>query len=161
SELFGHERGAFTGATQRRLGRFELADKGTVYLGEVGGLAPETQVKVLGVVEEGGFEGVGGNTAVRVDVGIVAATDGNLQGAVGASPFRPDLFYRLNVLPTEAPPLRERRSDIPLLTRFFLSKVAKKLGKPGLQVSDATLDRMMRYAWPGNIRELQNLIERA
>jgi transcriptional regulator with GAF, ATPase, and Fis domain len=161
SELFGHERGAFTGATQRRIGRFELADKGTLFLDEVGELAPDTQVKLLRVLQEGEFERVGSNKTIKVDVRIIAATNRNLQEAVRAGSFRTDLFYRLNVFPIEAPPLRERNSDIPLLTRFFLSKVAKKLGKPSLDVSDATLDRMMQYAWPGNIRELQNLIERA
>ena len=161
SELFGHERGAFTGATQRRIGRFELADKGTLFLDEVGELAPDTQVKLLRVLQEGEFERVGSNRTLKVDVRIIAATNRNLQEAVRAGSFRTDLFYRLNVFPIEAPPLRERSSDIPLLTRFFLSKVAKKLGKPSLAVSDATLAFLMSYPWPGNIRELQNIIERA
>jgi PAS domain S-box-containing protein len=161
SELFGHERGAFTGATQRRIGRFELADKGTLFLDEVGELTPDTQVKLLRVLQEGEFERVGSNTTRTVDVRLIAATNRDLQEAVRAGSFRPDLFYRLNVFPLEAPPLRERRSDIPLLTRFFLAKVAKKLGKPSLDVSAATLERMGQYAWPGNIRELQNILERA
>ncbi|HEX3034237.1 MAG TPA: sigma 54-interacting transcriptional regulator [Thermodesulfobacteriota bacterium] len=161
SELFGHEKGAFTGALQRRVGRFELADGGTIFLDEVGELPPDTQVKLLRVLQEGEFERVGSSKPVKVDVRVIAATNRDLTEAVKAGTFRSDLFYRLNVFPIEMPPLRERKSDIPLLATFFLTKFSKKLNKPIQGISRETMDRLMGYNWPGNIRELQNVIERA
>jgi transcriptional regulator with GAF, ATPase, and Fis domain len=161
SELFGHEKGAFTGALQKRVGRFELAHGGTIFLDEVGELPPDTQTKILRVLQEGEFERVGSSKAIKVDVRIIAATNRDLREAVKTGSFRSDLFYRLNVFPILAPALRERRSDIPLLVTFFLSRYAKKLGKEIQGVSKDTMDRLTQYGWPGNIRELQNLIERA
>ncbi len=161
SELFGHVKGAFTGALERRIGRFELADGGTIFLDEVGELPLDTQVKLLRVLQEGEFEPVGSSKTVRVDVRVIAATNRDLEEAVRVGRFRPDLFYRLNVLPLVVPPLRERRSDISQLVMFFLSGFSKKFGKKMDRVSQETLDRLMNYHWPGNIRELQNLIERA
>jgi formate hydrogenlyase transcriptional activator len=161
SELFGHQKGAFTGAIEQRIGRFELADGGTIFLDEVSELPQDTQVKLLRVLQEGEFERVGSSKPIRVNVRIIAATNRNLAEAVKAGLFRPDLFYRLNVFPLEIPPLRERKSDIPLLINVFLSKLAKKLGKHIHGLSRETMDRLMRYEWPGNIRELQNVIERA
>lgn len=161
SELFGHQKGAFTGAIEQRIGRFELADSGTIFLDEVSELPPETQVKLLRVLQEGEFERVGSSKPIRVNVRTIAATNRNLAEAVKAGLFRPDLFYRLNVFPLEIPPLRERKSDIPLLANVFLSKLAKKLGKHIHGLSRETMDRLMPYEWPGNIRELQNVIERA
>jgi formate hydrogenlyase transcriptional activator len=160
SELFGHVKGAFTGALERRVGRFELANGGTMFLDEVGELPLETQVKLLRVLQEQEFEPVGSSRTVRVDVRILAATNRNLEDAVRTGRFRADLFYRLNVFPIQVPPLRERRSDIPQLVMFFLSRFAKKLGKRIESVSQDTMDLLTTYAWPGNIRELQNLIER-
>jgi formate hydrogenlyase transcriptional activator len=161
SELFGHVKGAFTGALTHRDGRFKLADGGTIFLDEVGDLPLDTQVKLLRVLQEQEFEPVGSSQTIRVDVRIIAATHRDLSAAVRAGNFRSDLFYRLNVLPITIPPLRERSADIPLLVAFFLQRFARKLGKPVKQVSDATLRRLMTYSWPGNIRELQNVIERA
>jgi formate hydrogenlyase transcriptional activator len=161
SELFGHEKGAFTGALQQRIGRFELADGGTLFLDEVGELPLDTQTKLLRVLQEGEFERVGSNKAIKVNVRIIAATNRDLRQTVKSGSFRSDLFYRLNVFPMVVPPLRERRSDIPLLVNFFLSRYAKRLGKQLQGVSRATMDRLTQYSWPGNIRELQNLIERA
>jgi formate hydrogenlyase transcriptional activator len=161
SELFGHEKGAFTGALQRRTGRFELADGGTIFLDEVSELPADVQVKLLRALQEGEFERVGSSRASKVDVRIIAATNRDLKEAVKAVAFRSDLFYRLNVFPLEVPPLRERRSDIGLLVSFFVSKFAKKLGKQIHGVSKDTMDRLTKYTWPGNIRELQNVIERA
>ena len=161
SELFGHVKGAFTGAFERHIGRFELADGGTIFLDEIGELPPETQVKVLRVLQEREFEPVGSNRPVRVDVRVIAATNRNLPESIRTGNFRSDLFYRLNVFPIDVPPLRERRSDIPQLAMFFLARFAKKFGK-GLQgMPQATVDRLSNYSWPGNIRELQNIIERA
>jgi formate hydrogenlyase transcriptional activator len=161
SEFFGHVKGAFTGALERRLGRFQLADGGTIFLDEVGDLPPETQVKLLRVLQEHEFEPVGSNQTVRVDVRVIAATNRDLQAAVQAGRFRADLFYRLNVFPLEVPPLRERRADIAQLATFFLARYGKKFGKRVETVSRDTLDRLVAYDWPGNVRELQNVIERA
>ena len=161
SELFGHMKGAFTGAIERRIGRFELADGGTLFLDEVGELPLETQVKLLRVLQEQEFEPVGSSRSVRVDVRVIAATNRRLQEAVEAGTFRADLFYRLNVFPLEVPSLRERRSDIPQLAMCFLFHYARKLGKSMEGISREAMDRLVSYAWPGNVRELQNVIERA
>ena len=161
SELFGHEKGAFTGALQRRIGRFEMADGGTIFLDEVGELPLDTQVKLLRVLQDGEFERVGSSKPVKVDVRVIAATNRNLSAAIKEGAFRQDLFYRLNVFPLDMPPLRERKTDIPLLANFFMNKFGKKMGKDIKGVSKATLERMESYSWPGNIRELQNVIERA
>jgi formate hydrogenlyase transcriptional activator len=161
SELFGHVKGAFTGAFERRVGRFELADGGTIFLDEIGELPLETQVKLLRVLQEREFEPVGSNKPVRVDVRVIAATNRNLQESIRTGGFRSDLYYRLNVFPIEVPPLRERRSDISQLAMFFLTRFAKKFGKNIQGMPQQTLDRLTAYSWPGNIRELQNVIERA
>jgi formate hydrogenlyase transcriptional activator len=161
SELFGHVKGAFTGALERHIGRFELADGGTIFLDEIGELPLATQVKLLRVLQEREFEPVGSNRPVRVDVRVIAATNRNLHESIQAGTFRSDLFYRLNVFPIEVPPLRERRSDIPQLAVFFLSRFAKKFGKNIRSIPRATIDCLSSYSWPGNIRELQNVIERA
>jgi formate hydrogenlyase transcriptional activator len=161
SELFGHVKGAFTGALERHVGRFELADGGTIFLDEIGELPLATQVKLLRVLQEREFEAVGSNRPVRVDVRVIAATNRNLQESIRAGEFRADLFYRLNVFPVEVPPLRERSSDIPQLAMFFLARYSKKLGKEIQGISPQTLERLSAYAWPGNVRELQNVIERA
>jgi formate hydrogenlyase transcriptional activator len=161
SELFGHVKGAFTGAIERRVGRFELADGGTIFLDEVGELPLETQAKLLRVLQEQEFEPVGSSRSLRVDVRVIAATNRDLAQAVRAGAFRSDLFYRLNVFPLDVPPLRERRSDVPQLAMFFLSYYAKKLGKPMEGISQDAMDRLVGYPWPGNVRELQNVIERA
>ena len=161
SELFGHVKGAFTGAIERRLGRFALADGGTIFLDEVGELPLETQVKLLRVLQEREFEPVGGSRPVQVDVRVIAATNRNLEEAVRTGGFRSDLFYRLNVFPIEVPPLRNRPSDIPQLAMFFLARRSAQLGKHMTGISQDTMDRFARYAWPGNVRELGNLVERA
>jgi formate hydrogenlyase transcriptional activator len=161
SELFGHLKGAFTGAIDRRIGRFELADGGTIFLDEIGELPLETQVKLLRVLQEQEFEPVGSSRPVHVDVRVVAATNRKLQEAIEAGRFRSDLFYRLNVFPVELPPLRERRSDIPQLVALCLSRFSKRFGKKVEGVSPASMDRLMSYSWPGNVRELQNVLERA
>jgi formate hydrogenlyase transcriptional activator len=161
SELFGHVKGAFTGAFERRVGRFELADGGTIFLDEIGELPLETQVKLLRVLQEQEFEPVGSSRTVRVDVRVIAATNRDLPEALRAGRVRADLFYRLNVFPIEVPPLRDRRSDIPQLVTFFLSRFARRFGKRIGAVSPETMERLVSYAWPGNIRELQNVIERA
>jgi formate hydrogenlyase transcriptional activator len=161
SELFGHERGSFTGAHQRRLGRFESADDGTIFLDEVGEIPPETQVVLLRVLQEHEFERVGGNQTVSVDVRVLAGTNRNLRDAVADGTFRQDLFYRLNVFPIEVPALRDRVDDIPLLVEYLVDRYAKKAGKRIRSVSKSTLDLFQGYAWPGNIRELQNVVERA
>jgi formate hydrogenlyase transcriptional activator len=161
SELFGHVKGAFTGALERRVGRFELADRGTIFLDEVGDLPLETQVKLLRVLQEREFEPVGSSRTVRVDVRVIAATNRDLEEAVAAGRFRADLFYRLNVVPVRVPPLRDRRADIPQLVMFFLARFAKEFGKPLEAVSQGSMERLVAYPWPGNVRELQNIIERA
>jgi PAS domain S-box-containing protein len=161
SELFGHEKGAFTGAAQRRLGRFELADGGTIFLDEVSELSPDTQVALLRVLQEREFERVGGRERIKVDVRVIAATNRDLTAAVADGTFRQDLFYRLNVFPLEMPPLRERREDIPVLVEYFIGRYARKAGKTFRRVSKRTLDRLQSYPWPGNVRELQNVIERS
>jgi formate hydrogenlyase transcriptional activator len=161
SELFGHEKGAFTGATQQRLGRFELANGGTIFLDEVGELPAETQIALLRVLQEHEFERVGGSRRIRADVRAIAATNRDLQAAISAGSFRSDLFYRLNVFPIEIPSLRERRADIPLLVEYFIDRYARKAGKTIKRVTKKTLELLQSYPWPGNIRELQNVIERS
>jgi PAS domain S-box-containing protein len=161
SELFGHEKGAFTGAMQRRLGRFELADGGTIFLDEVGELPPDTQVALLRVLQEREFERVGGAQSIKVDVRVIAATNRDLDAAVASGSFRSDLFYRLQVFPIEIPPLRERREDIALLVDYFIDRYSRKARKNIRHVSQETLELLQSYAWPGNIRELQNVIERS
>ena len=161
SELFGHVKGAFTGALERRVGRFELADGGTIFLDEIGELPLETQVKLLRVLQEQEFEPVGSSRTIRVDVRVIAATNRDLQDAVRTGRFRPDLFYRLNVFPIGIPPLRERREDIPQLVMFFLSRFSRNLGKQISAVAPETMQHLSAYEWPGNVRELQNVIERA
>jgi transcriptional regulator with GAF, ATPase, and Fis domain len=161
SELFGHEKGAFTGALQQRVGRFELAHGGTIFLDEVTELPFETQVKLLRVLQEGEYERVGSSKTMKVDVRVIAATNRDLNEVVRKGSFRADLYYRLNVFPLEAPPLRERKGDIPLLVNFFLSRLGKKLGKELRGVGQKSMESLMRYDWPGNIRELQNVVERA
>jgi formate hydrogenlyase transcriptional activator len=161
SELFGHMKGAFTGAFERRIGRFELADGGTIFLDEVGELPLDTQVKLLRVLQEREFEPVGSNRSVHVDVRIIAATNRSLRDSINAGTFRSDLYYRLNVFPLEVPPLRERPADIPQLAMFFLSRYARSLGKRMEGISAAATERFTNYSWPGNVRELQNVVERA
>jgi PAS domain S-box-containing protein len=161
SELFGHEKGAFTGATQQRLGRFELANGGTLLLDEVGELPPETQIALLRVLQEHEFERVGGTRPIRADVRVIAATNRNLQAAISAGSFRSDLLYRLHVFPIAIPPLRERKEDIPLLVEYFIDRYARKAGKNIRRVNKRTLELLQSYPWPGNIRELQNVIERS
>src|SRR5262252_7794362 len=161
SELFGHEKGAFTGATERRLGRFELADGGTIFLDEVGDLLPDTQVALLRVLQERAFERVGGAQSIQVDVRVIAATNRDLQAAAANGTFRRDLFYRLNVFPIEVPPLRERKDDILMLVEYFVKRYASRAGKNIRSIDKRTLDLLQSYDWPGNIRELQNVIERS
>jgi PAS domain S-box-containing protein len=161
SELFGHEKGAFTGATQRRLGRFELAEGGTIFLDEVGELPAETQIALLRVLQEHEFERVGGTGSIRTNVRVIAATNRDLEAAITAGMFRSDLFYRLNVFPIEMPALRERREDIPLLVEYFIDRYARKAGKSFQAVNKRSLELLQSYPWPGNIRELQNVIERS
>jgi PAS domain S-box-containing protein len=161
SELFGHEKGAFTGATQRRLGRFELAHGGTLFLDEVGELSMETQVALLRVLQEREVERIGGTSPIRVDVRVIAATNRDLKAAVDAGTFRADLFYRLNVFPIVVPPLRERADDIPLLVEYFVGRYARQAGKSIRRIDKQTLGHLQAYPWPGNVRELQNVIERS
>jgi formate hydrogenlyase transcriptional activator len=161
SELFGHEKGAFTGALQRRPGRFELADGGTIFLDEVGELTPDTQVALLRVLQEREFERVGGQQRIKVDVRVIAATNRDLSEAIADGTFREDLYYRLNVFPIEIPPLRERKEDIAVLLDYFIDRYARKVGKTYRRISKRTLERLQSYPWPGNVRELQNVIERS
>jgi transcriptional regulator with GAF, ATPase, and Fis domain len=161
SELFGHERGAFTDANQRRIGRFELAHGGTIFLDEVGELPLATQAKLLRVLQEREVERVGGSRTIRLDVRIVAATNRDLATAVANGEFRLDLYYRLNVLPIEVPPLRNRKEDIPLLVAGFLRTLAERMGRDLRGISQASMDELLEYDWPGNVRELHNVIERA
>ena len=161
SELFGHERGAFTGADRRRIGRFELADGGTLFFDEVGEIAPATQIKLLRVLQEREFERVGGTQTIGVDIRLVSATNKDLKRAVTDGSFREDLFYRLNVFAIELPALRDRKEDIPHLVRAFLAREAKRFGRAEWSIDPAVIDALMEYDWPGNVRELQNVIERA
>jgi transcriptional regulator with PAS, ATPase and Fis domain len=161
SELFGHEKGAFTGATQRRLGRFESAEGGTIFLDEVGELPPEMQIALLRVLQEREFQRVGGNTSFKTNVRVVAATNRDFQSAIAEGNFREDLFYRLNVFPIEVPPLRDRKEDIPLLVEYFVDRYGSKAGKKITAITKKSMELLQSYAWPGNIRELQNVIERS
>ena len=161
SELFGHEKGAFTGATQQRLGRFELAEGGTIFLDEVGELPAVTQIALLRVLQEHEFERVGGSRSIHADVRVIAATNRDLQAAIAGGTFRSDLFYRLNVFPIEVPPLRKRREDIPMLVEYFVKRYAEKAGKQIRKIDKNTLEQCQSYPWPGNIRELQNIVERS
>jgi formate hydrogenlyase transcriptional activator len=161
SELFGHEAGAFTGATKRRLGRFEIAHKGSLFLDEVGEIPAEIQVLLLRVLQERVLERVGGNEPISVDVRVIAATHRDLQSAIQDGRFRQDLFYRLNVFPIRVPPLRERKEDIPALVDHLLRHFARRMNRPAAKVSKPTMDLLMRYPWPGNVRELENILERA
>jgi formate hydrogenlyase transcriptional activator len=159
--LFGHEKGAFTGALQRRAGRFEMAEGGTLFLDEVGDLPAETQVALLRVLQEREFERVGGNQPIRANVRVIAATNRDLKAAVATGAFRSDLFYRLNVFPIELPALRERKDDIAMLVEYFIERYATATGKKIKNISHRSLELFESYAWPGNVRELQNVIERS
>jgi two-component system response regulator HydG len=161
SELFGHEKGAFTGAVKRKLGRFELADKGTLFLDEVGDMTPNLQLKLLRVLQDQQFERVGGEETVQVDVRVVSATHRDLKRAVEEGTFREDLFYRLHVVPFRVPSLRERRADIPLLVAHFIKKLGPRANPAVKQISAAALARLQTYPWPGNVRELENAVEQA
>ena len=161
SELFGHEKGAFTGASQRRLGRFEMAEGGTLFLDEVGELPYETQIALLRVLQERQFERVGGNQPIRADVRVISATNRDLKAAMANGAFRSDLFYRLNVFPIEIPPLRDRKDDIPMLVEYFIDRYATEAGKKIRYVSKESMELLQSYPWPGNVRELQNVIERS
>ncbi|MGM9478187.1 sigma-54-dependent transcriptional regulator [Pedobacter sp. GSP4] len=161
SELFGHEKGAFTGAYDKRIGKFELADTGTVFLDEVGELPLDLQVKLLRVLQEKEIERVGGKSTIKIDIRIVAATNRNLEAEVASGKFRMDLFYRLNVFPIAVPPLRTRKDDIPILVEHFIAQYAQKLGKNIERISDEAMQTLINYNWPGNIRELEHLIERS
>jgi transcriptional regulator with GAF, ATPase, and Fis domain len=161
SELFGHERGAFTGAIHRRLGRFELADGGTIFLDEVGELLPDTQAALLRVLQEREFDRVGGTQPIHVDIRVIAATNREFNQALANGTFRPDLFFRLNVFPIEVPPLRERKEDIVMLVEYFVHRYATRTGKHLQSIDKKTLELLQSYDWPGNIRELQNVIERS
>ncbi|HEY9070422.1 MAG TPA: sigma-54 dependent transcriptional regulator [Candidatus Ozemobacteraceae bacterium] len=160
SELFGYERGAFSGAISRRIGKFELADNGTIFLDEIGDMSIATQTKILRILQEQEFERLGGQNVIRVNVRVLAATNRDLTKAIRENQFREDLFYRLNVVNIHLPPLRERRSDIPMLVQHFASRINKKFNKVQTQFSEAFMARLLQYPWPGNVRELQNLIER-
>ena len=161
SELFGHEKGAFTGAVQQRRGRFELAHSGTIFLDEIGEIPMETQVALLRVLQERQIERVGGSRSVPVDVRVIAATNRDLSAAISAATFRADLFYRLNVFPIQMPPLRQRKEDVPLLVEYFVQRFAEKIGKRISKIDTCTLQLCEAYSWPGNIRELQNIVERS
>jgi two-component system nitrogen regulation response regulator GlnG len=161
SELFGHEKGSFTGATNQRIGKFEQCNKGTIFLDEIGDMTPATQTKILRVLQSGTFERVGGNQPIQVDVRVIAATNKSLEAAVAAKQFREDLFYRLNVVRIPIPPLRERPDDIPLLVNYFLEKNARELKRPPKSVAASVIKTLEKYHWPGNVRELENAIRRA
>jgi Nif-specific regulatory protein len=161
SELFGHEKGAFTGAIKQKLGKFELANKGTIFLDEIGSIGPDVQVKLLRVLQEKEFERVGGLKTIKADIRIITATNKNLEQAVEEETFRGDLYYRLNVFPIYMPPLRERKTDILLLSDYFLEKYAGENNKEIRRFSTPAIDMLMNYHWPGNVRELENCIERA
>ncbi|HEU4434235.1 MAG TPA: sigma 54-interacting transcriptional regulator [Pyrinomonadaceae bacterium] len=161
SELFGYEKGAFTGADSRRIGRFEIANRGTIFLDEVGELPLDLQAKLLRVLEEGEFDRVGGAQTVKVDVRVIAATNRNLEDAVRVGDFRSDLYYRLNIFPITLPPLRDRKEDIPMLVKHLVKQLGQKLGKTIEAIPHETMARLKNYPWPGNIRELRNVIERA
>jgi len=161
SELFGHERGAFTGATMQRIGKFEQCNGGTIFLDEIGDMTPPTQTKILRVLQSGTFERVGGNTAIKVDARVIAATNKPLEEAVAARQFREDLFYRLNVVRIHIPPLRERREDVRLLVNYFLKKLARDQQSPPKSISTGVIKVLEQYHWPGNVRELENVIRRA
>ncbi|HXE42208.1 MAG TPA: sigma-54 dependent transcriptional regulator, partial [Candidatus Baltobacteraceae bacterium] len=161
SELFGHERGAFTGATNQRIGKFEQCNHGTIFLDEIGDMTPATQTKILRVLQSGTFERVGGNQPIKVDVRVIAATNKPLEAAVAAKQFREDLFYRLNVVRIPMPPLRERPDDVPLLVNYFLEKNAREQNRPPKSVAASVIKTLEKYHWPGNVRELENAIRRA
>jgi len=161
SELFGHEKGAFTGALQRRQGRFELAHSGTIFLDEIGELPAETQIALLRVLQDRQFERVGGSRVISTDVRVIAATNRDLTAAIASGAFRADLFYRLNVFPIQVPPLRNRKEDIPMLLEYFVKRYAEKARKQISKIDKNTLKLCQSYHWPGNIRELQNIIERS
>jgi len=161
SELFGHEKGSFTGAVTQKIGRFELAHKGTLFLDEIGELPLELQPKLLRAIQDQEFERVGGTRTIRTDVRFVAATNRDLKAMVDENQFRADLYYRLHVFPLSVPPLRERREDIPLLTRYFVQKHAQRMGRPIDEIPTSAMEALTRYDWPGNIRELQNVLERS
>jgi DNA-binding NtrC family response regulator len=161
SELFGHEKGSFTGATNQRVGKFEQCNNGTIFLDEIGDMTPATQTKILRVLQNGTFEHVGGNQPIKVDVRVIAATNKPLEAAVAAKQFREDLFYRLNVVRIHIPPLRDRRDDIPLLVNYFLEKNARELKRPPKSVAASVIKTLEKYHWPGNVRELENAIRRA
>ena len=161
SELFGHEKGAYTGATVQRIGKFEQCNKGTIFLDEIGDMTPATQTKILRVLQSGTFERVGGNTPLQVDVRVIAATNKPLEAAVAARQFREDLFYRLNVVRIHLPPLRERRDDIPLLINYFLEKIAREQSRSPKSIANAAIQLLQKHHWPGNVRELENAIRRA
>ena len=161
SELFGHEKGAFTGANSKKMGRFELAHEGTLFLDEIGDLPVELQPKLLRALQEGEIERLGNPQSIALNVRVIAATNRNLKQAISDTHFREDLFFRLNVFPIHLPPLRDRKADIPLLAEYFVRKAANKLGKSLGPLSEEILERLKSYFWPGNIRELENLVERA
>ena len=161
SELFGHEKGAFTGAIDRRIGRFELAHGGTIFLDEIGDMPPDLQAKLLRVLQEQEFERVGGSNLIKVDVRVIAATNRDLFRSASEGTFRQDLYYRLNVFPVQLPPLRERREDIPPLVHYFVRRFSLKIGRKIARIQRETMERLMNYSWPGNVRELENVIERA
>jgi DNA-binding NtrC family response regulator len=161
SELFGHEKGAFTGALDKRIGKFERADGGTIFLDEIGEMPPDLQVKLLRVLQEREIERIGGNTSIKINVRIIAATNRNLEKEIGEGRFRLDLYYRLHVFPITLPPLRERKEDIPLLARHFMQLYAERSGKLVTEIGPAAMRDMVGYHWPGNVRELQNLVERS
>jgi len=161
SELFGHEKGAFTGAVTQKTGRFELADGGTIFLDEIGDMPTDLQAKLLRVLQEGEFERLGNPKTVKVDTRVIAATNRNLELAIENGDFREDLFYRLNVFPICAPPLRERKEDIPLLVNYFCDRLGEKVGNEIKSISQKAMDLLIEYNWPGNVRELENIIERA